>query len=777
MDYPIDMNKPWYHGSNLEFEILREGSTITQWKELAEAFATQPTSLSYSEIFSPISHNGTKKGILYIIDEPLQMDVDIYQHPKTTMDKGVEFITKRPLKLRRIDSMLNTMLISGKEIPVYSFDTLIIGSGCAALNAADSLYDFGCHNIAVVTEGINMGASRNTGSDKQTYYKLSVSSGEPDSVSAMAETLFSGGSVNGDTALTEAACSVRAFMKLVNLGVPFPTNSYGEFVGYQTDHDKRKRATSAGPLTSRYMTEALEASINKKGVKIIDNIIAFKLLTTNNNGEIAGAVGYDKASKDFVLFKCANIIQATGGHAQIYKNSVYPKSQTGMTGMALELGLRAANLQEWQYGMASVDFRWNLSGTYQQVIPKYISVDGNGTEREFLLDYFENPNDSVSYVFQKGYQWPFDTAKINGSTIIDLIVYNEEICKNRKVYLDFRTEPSILQNSGFEALSEEAFDYLKRSDALIETPIKRLEKMNPKAIELYKSNGIDLHTEPLRISVCAQHSNGGVAVDCHWETDVKGLYVAGEAAGTFGVYRPGGTALNSTQVGSLRAAEHIAENPANTNKRHISVESFENIVHEQAENLLKEIRGLAENPKADGRTLENIKKTASDFSEEMSRVGAQIRMTEGMSELYCKAKETLKNLPELAIGLNINKPDEITAYLKLRDQLITQIAVLHAMICAAENIGTRGGALVCDSEPHLTSAKEIFGLASERNNKFNDKILYTRYLKNEQDKQDKSDKTDKSESEFAQVREIPQCDNWFENVWNEYMQRKSGLNS
>ena len=32
MDYPIDMSKPWYHGSNLELEILREGSTITQWK-------------------------------------------------------------------------------------------------------------------------------------------------------------------------------------------------------------------------------------------------------------------------------------------------------------------------------------------------------------------------------------------------------------------------------------------------------------------------------------------------------------------------------------------------------------------------------------------------------------------------------------------------------------------------------------------------------------------------------------------------------------------------
>ena len=102
MDYPVDMSKPWYHGSDLELDTLLEGSTITQWKELAEAFATKPTALGYEEIFAPVLHNGTKEGILYIIDEPLEMDVDIYQHPNTTMDKGVEFLTKRALKLRRL---------------------------------------------------------------------------------------------------------------------------------------------------------------------------------------------------------------------------------------------------------------------------------------------------------------------------------------------------------------------------------------------------------------------------------------------------------------------------------------------------------------------------------------------------------------------------------------------------------------------------------------------------------------------------------------------------
>lgn len=101
MEYPIDMNKLWYHGSNLDLDILRKGSTITQWKELAVAFATKPTKLEYDDIFQSIIHNGLEKGILYIIDESLEMEIDIYQHPKSTMDKGVEFLTKRDLRIKR----------------------------------------------------------------------------------------------------------------------------------------------------------------------------------------------------------------------------------------------------------------------------------------------------------------------------------------------------------------------------------------------------------------------------------------------------------------------------------------------------------------------------------------------------------------------------------------------------------------------------------------------------------------------------------------------------
>lgn len=101
MNIEVQPNGIWYHGSNVIFSELRAGSTITQWRELAEAFSHQPSVLSYDDN-GFISHNGVKKGYLYMIDEPIMIDSDIYQHPRTAMDANAEFLTKRPLKVRFI---------------------------------------------------------------------------------------------------------------------------------------------------------------------------------------------------------------------------------------------------------------------------------------------------------------------------------------------------------------------------------------------------------------------------------------------------------------------------------------------------------------------------------------------------------------------------------------------------------------------------------------------------------------------------------------------------
>ncbi len=639
-----------------------------------------------------------------------------------------------------------TFYINGIPFPVLTLDVAVIGSGSAGFNAADWLYDLGRKNIAILTEGINMGTSRNAGSDKQTYYKLSLASDGADSVGQMAADLFAGGSVNGDTALAEAANSVRCFIKLANLGVPFPTNEYGEYVGYKTDHDPRQRATSAGPLTSKYMTECLEASVRQKGIRILDGYMVFKLLVWENH--IEGLVCLNKnkpeiPSGGITIIRTRQVILATGGPAGCYSDSVYPKSQTGMSGMALEAGVMGANLDQWQYGLASTKFRWNVSGTYQQVLPKYISVDSNGREREFLPDYFDDPYKALDMVFLKGYQWPFHSVNIRTSSKIDMIVHHEINRLGHRVFMDFRSDPACLAN-GFGKLGKETLNYLSNSNALLASPIRRLEKMNPPAIELYRQHGIDLYKEPLEISVCAQHHNGGLAVDSNWETNIKGFYAAGETAGTFGVQRPGGSALNSGQVGSLRAAQHIAY----TTSSHITVsEEFETRAIYETEELLRQLGAIPAKTEASSFIHDKRK----EMQKKMSLFAAHIRDREKFEILEKELESVLETFFEKAGCSGAKKLPEL---LKTRDIFITQLAVLSAMDKAVEE-GTRGCALVLKEggEPidtHLNYTFEPGHLLKSN------KILITRKDGN------------RYTSEYIPVREIPTPDNWFENVWKEY---------
>ena len=645
---------------------------------------------------------------------------------------------------------------NGQQIAVIALDTLVIGTGCAGFNAADTLYDMGRTDVAILTEGIKMGTSRNTGSDKQTYYKLSLCSDGADSIYELAENLFAGGSVNGDTALAEAAGSLRSFMKLVNLGVPFPTNKYGEYVGYKTDHDPRQRATSCGPLTSKIMTEKLEESVLRKGIRIYDRMQAVRLLTEDNTLKGLLAIDLNRLSENdrgLTVFLCNQLIMATGGPAIVYDASVYPESQTGMTGMALEAGAAACNLQEWQYGLASTKFRWNVSGTYQQVLPRYIAVDPDGNEREFLPEYFEKPEQALDMVFLKGYQWPFDTKKIAGSSIIDIIVHHEVFHKGNRVFMDFRTGPRGLEN-GFNRLAWVTYNYLERSNALLKTPIARLAHMNQKAIDLYASHGIDLWTEPLEVAVCAQHNNGGIAVDLNWESTVKGLYVAGEAAGTFGIARPGGSALNSTQVGSQRAAEQIAF----SKKKPIPAEELDETALAAAGQMLAEMDALLSGGK-------NVLAARAESQKAMSLNAAHIRSA---SEMGVLAQELAGRFANFFEETGVSSPLELPHAYKNRDMLLVQRAMLSAMNLTGRACQSRGSALIADPEgtpvemPGLKAGEE---LAAYRYRPGNDSHR-------EDWVQTKLDKDGLFCSEFVPVRPLPRTDDWFENVWNEYNRRR-----
>lgn len=628
---------------------------------------------------------------------------------------------------------------------VYSCNTAVVGSGAAGFNAADRLWKLGQHDIALVTENRVSGTSRNTGSDKQTYYKLTLSGGDPDSVREMAETLFAGRCVDGDIALCEAALSTQCFLKLVELGVPFPRNRYGEYIGYKTDHDPRRRATSVGPYTSKQMTECLERSVMDEGVPVLDKLQVIKVLVQDETvcGLLCMDVHAEKAEDRFVLIRCKNIVYATGGPAGMYADSVYPLSQFGATGLALEAGVRGKNLTEWQYGLASVKPRWNVSGTYMQVLPRVYSTAADGSdEREFLMDFFTDAQDMLSKLFLKGYQWPFDVRKVaDGSSIIDILVYLES-CKGRRVYLDYRKNP-VDGDFDYTKLLPEAREYLERAGACFGTPIERLAHMNQPAIDFYQDKGVDLHTEPLEIALCAQHNNGGLSIDCWWQTNVHGFFAVGEVAASHGVYRPGGTALNAGQVGSTRAAQYIAARCQGE-----APEFFEHV----AAAALVEMGDLSANVWAhDG----NVRALWQQAAENMSRCGAAIRDTEAI-EAYAENVEM--QLAAFAETVRVSNRAQLAMAFRFRDMLMSQRAYLRAMIdYTAHNGKSRGSALYTDMKegrkPYASLPDSFTFALDENEHPLVQELCFEKGV---------------CKTSWRAVRPIPEDDDFFENVWRSY---------
>ena len=581
------------------------------------------------------------------------------------------------------------------ECSVRSVNTLIVGAGAAGLKCADTLHGLGVTDIAVVVDRLGNGTSNNSGSDKQTYYKLGIFGDEPDSPMDFARSLFKGGMMHGDLAYIEGLGSAPAFFDLCRLGVPFPFNRFGGYVGYKTDHDPRQRATSAGPKTSKFMFEKLLKQVRHHEIPVFDRHEVVRLLTAEDGRRVVGAVclNKDEHYRDtlgLTVFNATNVVLATGGPGEMYKVSVWPHGQIGSHGLALEIGVAGNNLTELQYGLASTGYRWNLSGTYQQVVPDYYSTaaDGVSDRCHFLHDYFADMPSMATNIFLKGYQWPFHAERLQGgSSVVDIAVHGE-IEAGRRVFMDFMHDPTPapgMRPFAIAELGDEARVYLERSGALQATPYERLAHMNQQSIDLYAEHDVDLR-EPLEVAVCAQHCNGGLRGNLWWETSVAHLFAIGELNGSHGV-RPGGSALNSGQVGATRAAQFIAHAygapPLAAEELVAEVGGQIAALHTELSRWLRSEAGVSA----------TVIRPA--IQERMSRAGAFVRDLATVRQALAEARALCKEIAER--GISCTSPKQLARASEDRHLALTSVAFLQAIeVYIEDGGGSRGGYMILD---------------------------------------------------------------------------------
>lgn len=543
-------------------------------------------------------------------------------------------------------------------VPVYTFQTVVIGSGAAGLSAASALLCMNHKDIALITESMKSGASKNTGANNQTYYKLSE---KTDSVRNMAQDLYNGASMDGDVALTQAAYSSRCFYRLADLGMEFSKNIYGEFAEYGNP----ERITDAGFFTSKKISEALEKDILDKNITVFNR---FRIISIINNNETA--VGFLAIDKDMqkiyaeqikeynLQTRLQNANKNVFGKIQERLNSV--KSKNGKT-IKSEKSINSAENQTAPEKPPGNEFGYVL---FQASNIIYAVGGPAGIYENGYHLYPDNMTCSLGAAFLAG---------VKGKNLTETVFENAYISKKSE-------ENKFKWKIGGDLLSVSPLSYISSQNGNIimdfrGEPCKRLIESNPKLYNLFLDNGTDLAIEPIEITSCAYHLNGGLECDNFSESNIKHFFPVGEAAAVFGVSVPEGASLAATQITSFRAAEKIAKYYSDVNPEKMDPQDFKTASAKEVIKYIAVARHLLKNA-VKNIVSENISETRKKYQKRFSEC--------------CMAKRSLKEITsavadcrfDMSNFINENKIDDISYLsdvLENHDILITQYVFLQAV--------------------------------------------------------------------------------------------------
>ncbi len=252
-------------------------------------------------------------------------------------------------------------------------------------------------------------------------------------------------------------------------------------------------------------------------VTISQELIIIELIINEEGPHYA--IGIRWADSSFIVFRAKAIVVATGGCAQIYKNTTTSMDNTG-DGIALLFQVRA-DLTDMEF----VQF-------YPTTVcsPKLLGL-GPTAPAQLRLRTGARLYNSLGEDFmdKKMTGWRFEASR----DVLSQAIYKEIV--------DGRGSPHGGVYMDVTHLSPEL---IKEKFAL------------GKIYERLLKNGVDITKRPIETTVAAHFFMGGALINVKGETSVPGLFAAGEAAaGYHGANRLGGNALSEILVSGSRAGQ------------------------------------------------------------------------------------------------------------------------------------------------------------------------------------------------------------------------------
>jgi succinate dehydrogenase / fumarate reductase flavoprotein subunit/L-aspartate oxidase len=373
--------------------------------------------------------------------------------------------------------------------PHYQTDVLVIGGGGAGCAAALHAHQSGAK--VILATKLRLGDSNSVMA--QGGMQISVAP-EDSPVTHFLDTL-KGGHMQNDHALLKVMVEEGpAIAKwLIELGVLFDRQADGNLHVKKGGGSSKPRLLTCSDYTGLEIMRVLKDEVLNQKIQLLEFCAAVELLS-DDEGHCSGAVFKDMDNHRLVVVAAKSVILATGGIGRLHIQGFPTSNHYGATGdglcLSYRIGAKLAHVDTFQYHPSGAVYPEQLIGA--------LVTEGIRSEGGHLVN-------------AKGERFvnELDTRDVVSSSII-------RECE---------------EGRGIRTMSGRVGVWLDTPLLDAEHGPGTVEKHFPAMVLQFERFGIDISKDPVLIYPTLHYQNGGVKIDTNSETDVKNLFVSGEASG------------------------------------------------------------------------------------------------------------------------------------------------------------------------------------------------------------------------------------------------------
>jgi L-aspartate oxidase len=371
------------------------------------------------------------------------------------------------------------------------YDYIIIGSGIAGLYTALLAREQG--RVLIITKG-----SIEDCNTKHAQGGIAAPIGLNDS----SELHFSDTMKAGDGLSDPEAARILAdeapdrIYDLVRFGVPFDTVNGAIALTMEAAHSVPRVLHAGGDATGAYIEATLSSRVHEFKINVLEYCLVTDILVENSR--VKGVKALDLRADSILEFDCKNLILATGGAGHLFKYTTNPDVATGDgVPLAYKAGAELTDMEFYQFHPTGL----RLPGVAPFLISEAVRGEGG------VLRNVEG------YAFMKDYTPLGELAPRD--VVARSILFEMRKTHADRVFLDVTHLPTKVVTTRFPNIYKFCFDH-----------------------------GLDITKGLIPVAPAAHYMMGGVKTNTWGETNIAGLFAAGEVSCT-GVHGANRLASNS----------------------------------------------------------------------------------------------------------------------------------------------------------------------------------------------------------------------------------------